>query len=132
MAATVWPAGGAGFGELLGPVFSQPNVVPLQDQSLPPALDFARRPDGLARVFTDAGLHDVTSRAITWKWRVSPGALWAGISAGVATPGLTYLAQTSEVRAQLEREFFEKAASMTRDGFLTFMARGVIAAGRAR
>ena len=50
--------------------------------------------------------------------------------AGVATPGMTYLAQSPEVRARMRELFFETARTMSAEGTLTFDARAVLATGR--
>ncbi|WP_313489864.1 hypothetical protein [Dermacoccus nishinomiyaensis] len=61
---------------------------------------------------------------------MTPEDLWAGITAGVATPGMTYLAQSPEVRARMRELFFETARTMSAEGTLTFDARAVLATGR--
>lgn len=129
VAATIWPAGGAGFGGLLGPVFSHPGVVPLDYQGLPAHLDFERTPEGFGSLMASAGLVDVLADEVTWDWQVSPDDLWAGIAAGIATPGMTYLAQVASVRREMEVEYFTRAGALSTDGLLTFRARGVLAVG---
>lgn len=130
VAATIWPAGGAGFGRLLREVLSLPDLTPLPDQSLPADQDFERTRRGLGSLFAAAGLDDVRSTDISWTWTVTPEDLWAGITAGVATPGMTYLAQSPEVRARMRELFFETARTMSAEGTLTFDARAVLATGR--
>lgn len=129
VAGTVWPAGGAGFGALLGPVFGQPDVEPLPDQRLPARLDFDRTPEGLSGLFAAAGLAATRAAELHWTWHVSPDDLWAGIAAGIATPGQTYLAQNGAVQRRIEEDFFRLAAGMSADGVLTFQARCVLATG---
>ena len=55
VAATIWPAGGAGFGPLLREVLSLPDLTPLPDQSLPADQDFERTRRGLGSLFAAAG-----------------------------------------------------------------------------
>ena len=55
VAATIWPAGGAGFGPLLREVLSLPDLTPLPDQSLPAYQDFERTRRGLGSLFAAAG-----------------------------------------------------------------------------
>lgn len=131
VAATIWPAGGGGFGAALRPAFSVQGVAPLPDQSLPAERDFERSVGGMHGLFRDAGLTAVTATELYWVWAISPADLWAGITAGVATPGMTYLAQSRDVQARMKAVFFETAAVMCTNGSLTFDARAVLATGRA-
>lgn len=87
VAATIWPAGGPGWGTLVGATFEAAQVVPIASTRLPEHLDLPRTTDGLAGLAEQAGLTVTAAREITWTWHVTPDALWAGISGGVATPG---------------------------------------------
>lgn len=127
---TIWPRGGAGFADLLGPVLARPDLVPPATQRLPPHLDFERDAGGLVGLLRAAGLVDVAAREISWTWRVSPADLWAGIEAGHATPGRIYQAQTPGMRALIAQDFFDAAAARSIGGMLRFDARAVMGVGR--
>lgn len=121
VAMTVWPAGGAGWQELVGEVFAAAGARPLPSAHLPPELDFPRSPEGLAALAARAGLEVRVAQPLGWEWAVRPEALWAGIAGGIATPGETYRAQKPPVRDRIAEEFRARAAlRASADGLLRF------------
>lgn len=127
LSMTIWPSGGAGWSSLVSEVFSAANATPLPSTRLPEHLDFERTPDGLAAISREAGVDINNAGEISWNWDVRPDDLWAGIAGGVATPGQTYLAQTSGVQAAVKREFFNRTGTLTdSDGLLHFPCRAVL------
>lgn len=126
-AGTIWPSGGGGWAAFIGPVFKASEVVPLQGGALPPEKDFPRSVDGFAGLLTAAGLDVLETREIRWTWSVRPEDLWTGIAGGVATPGQTFVAQTPEVQARVEQQFWRRAERDVQDGNLRFSAVAVLA-----
>ncbi|GAB2492659.1 hypothetical protein GCM10027030_27480 [Luteococcus sediminum] len=120
VAVTIWPAGGAGWAPMVNRAFEVAGATPLDGTRLEPHLDFPRTVDGLAQITTEAGLTVITAETLTWQWHVPAGSLWAGISGGVASPGARYLAQSSDVQRQIEREFHALAAESSVDNELSF------------
>lgn len=124
---TIWPAGGPGWGPLIGEVFEAAAVEPLPSTHLPAELDFPRTVDGLADLARSTGGTVLDARELQWEWTVAPADLWAGIAGGVATPGQTYLAQTPAVRQRVEEEFFRRAdARCAGSDELSFANRAVL------
>ncbi len=126
VAATIWPAGGAGWSTLVGATFEAAHIVPIPSTRLPEHLDFPRTTVGLAGLAEQAGLQVTAAREISWTWQVAPDALWAGISGGVATPGQTYLAQTPETQDRVRHEFVERTREEAQNGLLQFANRAVL------
>lgn len=131
LAITIWPTGGAGWQALVDNVFATCSAVPVVSSRLPDDRDFPRNVDGLTSLVGGADLQVHESDELHWTWQVDPTDLWAGIAGGVAAPGRTYRAQTPEVRARIEREFFAEASDSLDNGHLVFPARAILAvAGR--
>lgn len=120
LAMTIWPAGGAGWTNLVNAAFDDGGATAWQGARLPVDRDFPRTVDGLAMLASTAGLEIITSETVTWTWIVEAAALWSGIAGGVATPGARYIAQTEPVREKVRQAFKWRAESMETDGRLSF------------
>lgn len=127
LAMTIWPAAGAGWNPLVGAAFSEAGVVPVPSTRLPAHLDFARTPEGLAALATEAGLEVVSAQEVCWTWSVSPEDLWTGVAGGVATVGQTLLAQAAQVQQAAADVYRERAAQeVAPDGLLHLPSRAVL------
>ncbi|OKJ15588.1 class I SAM-dependent methyltransferase [Kitasatospora sp. CB01950] len=106
LAVTIW-SGTPGPGQTLIPQALQAAgaVRPPHLGPLDPADDFPRTPDGLAALLTAAGLQDAACRTLSWDHRTTAEDWWAGPASGVATIGLTLLAQTPETRNEARRHY---------------------------
>ncbi len=118
VAVTVWPARTPGWAVLVADAFSRAGVVPIPGQRLGVGMDFERSVDGLRELADAAGLRALSTTELTWDWEIGVDALWGGISGGVATVGQTFLAQTPDVQASAEREFYEATAALADNGRL--------------
>jgi SAM-dependent methyltransferase len=96
---------------------------------LPPQDDFARDPRGVARLLAEAGLAGLAVSEVSWTFRVPAGDLWAGVEAGLATIGQTYLAQDAATRRAM-RQAYDDVAARRPDGLLRFRATALLASGR--
>ncbi|MFD8599951.1 class I SAM-dependent methyltransferase [Kitasatospora sp. NPDC059646] len=112
LALTIW-SGTPGAGQALIPQALQAAgaVRPPHLGPLDPADDFPRTPDGLAALLGTAGLRDANCRTLHWDHRATADAWWSGPASGVATIGLTLLAQTPRVRAEARRHYDRLAAA---------------------
>lgn len=119
VAVTSWTNGPTLQARLFRDSFAAAGAVAVPGQRLPAHLDYERSVDGVAGLLTAAGLTVTASGEHRWDWRVSWEDLWAGISGGVGGVGETYLAQTDEVRADLERELRARCAEHETGGVVT-------------
>ncbi|WP_058233814.1 class I SAM-dependent methyltransferase [Devriesea agamarum] len=126
IAVTIWPVGGGGWANLIGPVFSAADAGALPATQLPAHLDFERTTKGLAGIAKDTGLTVTEACELTWTWHITPADLWAGISGGVATAGQTYLAQAPHIRERIAAGFTARAADLANSGILAFENRAVL------
>ncbi|HET8930554.1 MAG TPA: methyltransferase domain-containing protein [Acidimicrobiales bacterium] len=108
---TIWPAGGAAWQSPVDEVFATSGAASVASARLPEDRDFPRSIAGLKGLIDEVGLEVHEAGELHWTWRVDPTDLWAGIAGGIATPGRTYLAQTPEVRARIERGFLPQRAA---------------------
>ena len=76
---------------------------------LPAERDFERSPDGLAGILSEAGLAVTSSGTHSWRWRVAPDDLWAGLTS-VGNFGVLWRAQAEDVRARLRTAYDELGA----------------------
>ncbi|CAM3357507.1 class I SAM-dependent methyltransferase [Dermacoccus barathri] len=126
LAVTIWTPGSAGWADLVGAAFEAADATTPPSAQLPEHLDFERSPEGLADITRAAGLSVVAKDRTTWRWRVSPDDLWAGISSGVAAAGVRYLAQTPDVRRAVQEHFVRLAATEAHDGLLNFASEAAL------
>ncbi|WP_322612235.1 class I SAM-dependent methyltransferase [Dermacoccus abyssi] len=126
LALTIWTPGSAGWADLVGAAFEAADATAPPSAQLPEHLDFERSPEGLADITRAAGLFVVVKDRTTWRWRVSPDDLWAGISSGVAAAGARYLAQTPDVRRAVQEHFVRLEAAEAHDGLLNFASEATL------
>ncbi|RRR24263.1 class I SAM-dependent methyltransferase [Brachybacterium saurashtrense] len=133
LAMTIWPAGGASWSALLGELFEEAGAVLPPPERLPAGEDFTRSPDGLAGLARESRLEVLRACELHWDWRIRPEDLWAGIDAGIATPGAVVRAQTPRVRDRIREAFAARTGDLAdADGHLSFPVRAayVVAARR--
>ena len=124
LAMTIWPAGGASWSAMLGEVFDEAGAVLPPPERLPASEDFDRSADGLAGLAREARLEVQKARDLHWDWRIRPEDLWAGLEAGIATPGAVVRAQTPQVRARIREVFAARAGELADPGgVLSFSVR---------
>ena len=96
---------------------------------LPAERDFERSPHGLAGILGEARLAVTHAGTHTWRWRVAPEDLWAGLTS-VGNFGVLWRAQTDDVRARV-RAAYDSLGSPWRDGpDLVFEVACVVAEAR--
>ena len=124
LAITVWPAGGASWSAMLGEVFDEADAELPAPERLPADEDFDRSADGLAGLARQAHLEVREACDLHWDWRIRPEDLWAGLEAGIATPGAVVRAQTPQVRARIREVFGARTAELAdSDGVMRFPVR---------
>ena len=124
LAMTIWPAGGASWSAVLGEVFDEAGAVLPAPERLPADEDFDRSADGLAGLAREACFEVLTACDLHWDWRIRPEDLWAGLEAGIATPGAVVRAQTPQVRARIREVFGARTAELAdSDGVMRFPVR---------
>ncbi|WP_033223385.1 class I SAM-dependent methyltransferase [Kitasatospora phosalacinea] len=116
IALTIW-SGSPAPGQTLVPRALQAAgaVRPPHLGPLDPADDFPRTADGLAGLLDAAGLREVHCRTVDFDHATTVDEWWSGPASGVATIGLTLLAQPPEIRAAA-REHYERLAGEFRTG----------------
>lgn len=119
VAVTSWTSRPTLQAQLFRDSFAAAGAVAVPGQRLPEQLDYERSVEGVAGLLTQAGLTVTASGERCWDWRVSWDDLWAGISGGVGGVGESYLAQTEEVRARIERELRARCAEHETAGLFT-------------
>lgn len=129
VAMTVWPAGGAGWGELVGEAFSAAGAREVAPERLPEEVDFPRTPQGLAGLCREAGLTVREARTVEWEWAVAPADLWAGVEAGIAGPGRRFLAQDQATRVRVREAWGVLATGQAEGGPLRFRNEAVLVVG---
>jgi len=124
LAMTIWPAGGASWSMLLGEIFDESGAVLPPPERLPADEDFLRTADGLAALTREGGLDIEQACDLTWEWRIRPEDLWAGLAAGIASPGAVLRAQTPQIRARIRELFTARTEELAdADGVLPFAVR---------
>jgi SAM-dependent methyltransferase len=105
-----------------------PRVMP----DIDPADDYPRTEEGLAELFREAGLADVTTSVIEWDHLSTADEWWISIGSGVAGSGRAYLAQSPEVRSAFHQNYLRVAAEMSDvDGTLRLPYKALLAVGTA-
>ena len=124
LAMTIWPAGGASWSAMLGEVFDEADAVLPPPERLPASEDFDRSADGLAGLARQAHLEVREACDLHWDWRIRPEDLWAGLEAGIATPGAVVRAQTPQIRERIREVFAARTAERAGpDGVMSFPVR---------
>ncbi|WP_282203769.1 class I SAM-dependent methyltransferase [Kitasatospora fiedleri] len=106
LALTIW-SGSPAPGQTLIPRALQAAGAarPAHLGPLDPADDFDRTPDGLAGLLTSAGLREAHGSTVDFDHATTLDEWWSGPAAGVATIGLTLLAQPPAVREAARRHY---------------------------
>jgi SAM-dependent methyltransferase len=131
VAFTLWPAERSAGRS----VFSRTGAetegwVPRQMPPLVLADDYPRTEEGLAGLFREVGLADVTTSVIDWDHLTTADEWWISMGSGVGPSGRTFQAQTPEVRAAFHENYLRIAAEMTdEDGTLRLPYRALLAVG---
>jgi SAM-dependent methyltransferase len=131
VALTLWP-GERSEGRKIFPraMEATPGWIPRQLPVLDSADDYPRSEEGLAELFGEAGLVDVTTSTIEWDQLTTAEEWWISIGSGVAGSGRAYLAQTPEVRAAFHQNYLRIAAEMSDgDGTLRLPYKALLAVG---
>ncbi|MGW4379618.1 class I SAM-dependent methyltransferase [Kitasatospora sp. NPDC004531] len=129
LALTIW-SGAPARGQTLIPQALQAAgaVRPPQLGPLDPADDFPRTTDGLAALLATAGLQQAACRTLAWDHRTTADTWWSGPASGVATIGLTLLAQSAETQSEARRHYDRLAAPFrTPDGTLALPHAALLA-----
>jgi SAM-dependent methyltransferase len=104
--------------------------VPWQMPALVPADDYPRTEEGLAGLFREVGLADVTTTVIDWDHRTTAEEWWISIGSGIAGSGRTYQSQTPEIRAAFHENYLRVTAEMSDDdGIMHLPYRALLAVG---
>ncbi|MEZ0112293.1 SAM-dependent methyltransferase [Catenulispora sp. EB89] len=131
VAFTLWPAERSAGRS----VFSRAGAetqgwIPRQMPPLVLADDYPRTEEGLAGLFREVGLEDVTTSVIDWDQQTTAEEWWISVGSGVGPSGRTYQAQTPEVRAAFRENYLRIAAEMTDgDGVMRLPYRALLAVG---
>lgn len=128
--ATVWPADPPPHGALWSAVLDRAGAVRPKLPRLAEDLDFERSAEGLAAMLSESGLASGTAATLAWTWRVDPDDFLVGVGA-VGNFGVTWRAQTDEVRRRMRDAYAEEVASRLVDGQLAFDVRCAYAEARA-
>ena len=86
---------------------------------LPEDRDFDRSPDGLAGILQEAGLAVTHAGTRSWRWRIARDDLWAGLTS-IGNFGVTWRAQTEDVRARLRAAYDALGEPWCEDGMFGF------------
>ncbi|THA31006.1 SAM-dependent methyltransferase [Streptomyces sp. A1277] len=133
VAVTVWQAPGAPGQALVGRAaeaagLTRPDWLATVDEEH----DFPRTPDGLAALFTAAGLGDVQGATHAWDHRAAPEDWWEGPAAGVAAIGRLVTSRGPEGVAAAKREYDVLCREfLADDGLLSLPHTAVLARGAA-
>lgn len=131
VAFTLWPAERSAGRS----VFSRTGAmtegwIPRQMPPLVLADDYPRTEEGLAGLFREIGLADVTTTVIDWEHLTTADEWWISMGSGVGPSGRTYQAQTPEVRAAFHENYLRVAAEMTdAEGTMRLPYRALLAVG---
>lgn len=133
VAFTLWPAErSAGRNVFARTIETTEGWVPRLMPPLVLADDYPRTEEGLAGLFREVGLADVTVSVIDWEHLTTVDEWWISIGSGIAPSGRAYQAQTPEVRAAFHENYLRVAAELTdEDGTLRLPYRALLAVGTA-
>lgn len=120
VALTTWTNQPTAQARLFNGAFDEAAAIRPQGLRLPAEDDFERSVDGLAGLCAGAGLEVQEQRELRWDWRIGWDDLWAGVSAGVAGIGQTYLAQTPDVQDRFRSVLRRRAGELVQDGEIVF------------
>lgn len=128
VAAAVWPADVGPLQSLWTEVVDAASAVRPPSPELPSDKDFARTPDGLSRLFAQAGLTVELAWTHEFVHAVDPEVWWSGPARGVSSMGQLFAAQTPEVLGAM-REAYDRLNRryLGSDGLLHLPGRAVVA-----
>ena len=129
-AATIWPYRVSTLNALWSEVLKRSGAVKPAIERLPSERDFERTTDGLANLLIDTGFCSVTAHEIDFIFSIEPAELWAGVEAGIAIIGETFVAQNAEMRKRMADSFCTLADASISGGYLHFPSAAVLAVGR--
>jgi SAM-dependent methyltransferase len=133
VAVTIWPSHPiSALNQLWNDICVQADVQPGHSGQLPADEDFPRTLDGLLKLMSEAGGSTVVTEEVSFSFRIRPDDLWAAVTAGIATIGATYRAQTSQRQQAMHTAFSARTDRMTQDGILTFACTALLARATAR
>jgi hypothetical protein len=129
---TIWPRRRTVLNGLWSGIVADAGATTPPSTTVPPEHDIERSEEGLAAELAAAGLHEVRTSTLEWDFAIAADELWAGVIAGVATIGTTYLAQDAGVRRRMAEAFRTRSAELVgRDGLLHLPSYGLLGSGRA-
>jgi SAM-dependent methyltransferase len=102
--ATIWGAAPAPQAIMWNALLDSAGAARPPSPRLPADRDFDRSPDGLAGILAEAGLAVTRAGTVSWRWRVAPDDLWAGLTA-VGNFGVLWRAQSDDVRTRLRAAY---------------------------
>ncbi|MEY9912273.1 SAM-dependent methyltransferase [Catenulispora sp. MAP12-49] len=131
VAFTLWPAErSAGRSVFSRTGAATEGWIPRQMPPLVLADDYPRTEEGLAGLFREVGLADVTTSVIDWDHLTTADEWWMSMGSGVGPSGRNYQAQAPEVRAAFRETYLRVAAELTdEDGTLRLPYRALLAVG---
>lgn len=133
VAFTLWPAErSAGRTVFSRAAAETEGWIPRQMPPLVLADDYPRTEEGLAGLFRETGLVDVTTSFIDWEQHTTADEWWISMGSGIGPSGRNYQAQTAEVRAAFHESYLRIAAEMSdEDGTMRLPYRALLAVGTA-
>ncbi|WP_194925979.1 class I SAM-dependent methyltransferase [Catenulispora pinisilvae] len=131
VAFTLWPAERSAGRSIFPRVAAATRGwVPRQMPDLEAADDYPRTEEGLAGLFRETGLADVTTTVIEWDHVTTADEWWISIGSGIAGSGRAYQAQTPEVRAAFHENYQRVAAELSdEDGTMRLPYQAYVAVG---
>jgi SAM-dependent methyltransferase len=104
--------------------------IPRQMPELVAADNYPRTEEGLAGLFRETGLMDVSVSVNDWEHVTTAEEWWISIGSGVAGSGRAYQSQRSDVRAAFHENYLRVAAEMSdADGTMRLPYRALLAVG---
>jgi SAM-dependent methyltransferase len=133
VAVTIWPSHPiSALNQLWNDICVQVDAQPVHTGQLPVDEDFPRTLDGLLNLMSEAGGSTVVAEEVFFSFRIRPDDLWSAVTAGMATIGATYRAQTSQRQHAMQTAFSARTDRMTQDGILIFPTTALLAQATAR
>lgn len=127
--ATIWGTTPPPQALMWNGLLDQVGAVRPPSPRLPVERDFERSPDGLAGILSEVGLAVTSTGRSSWRWRVAPDDLWAGLTS-IGNFGVLWRAQSANVQARL-RTAYDAVDTPWRDGDdFTFDVECVVAEAR--
>ena len=132
VAVSIWPRPLTELHRLWEDVMDASGVHGPPVATLDPGDDFARTPEGLGRLLTEAGLQGVEAATVSFVHEVDPDVWWSGPARGVASIGSLVEAQEPAVVAHMKNHYDRISRRyLGADGLLHLPTAAVIAGGRA-